>query len=66
MMAHHEFREMTLIESMKSAVVGLKSILANGVSPAMATPLPDGAFAVNTDVIRLITYLLPDKRRGIH
>ncbi|MCP5098849.1 MAG: dihydrodipicolinate synthase family protein [Chloroflexi bacterium] len=44
---------------MKSKIIDLKSKLANGVSPAMATPLLDDGYRVNTAVIpHLVDFLL--------
>ena len=45
--------------SMEEKVSSLKVLLANGVSPAMATPLEHDSYRVNTAVIpQLVAFLL--------
>lgn len=64
-LARLEYHEMTYIDTMKSAVVVLKSDLASWISPAVAAPLLEGAYAMDADVVHPIVHSLPDKRRGI-
>lgn len=51
---------------MEEKVSSLKVLLANGVSPAMATPLEHGSYRVNTDVIpQLVAFLLDKGIKGL-
>lgn len=51
---------------MKEEIANLKQKLANGVSPAMATPLDPDSYCVNIDVIpRLVDFLLDKGAKGL-